>query len=70
MRVTANKDGIVEGDEIKRVLELVIGGGEKCEEMRINAKKWKALAREAAKEEGSSYKNLKAFVDDIEEGCC
>ncbi|KAE8022885.1 hypothetical protein FH972_008646 [Carpinus fangiana] len=72
VRVTANKDGIVEGDEIKRCLELVVGGsGEREEEMRRNAKKWKALAREAVREEGSSYKNLKAFVNDhSEEGGC
>ncbi|KAF5465091.1 hypothetical protein F2P56_015122 [Juglans regia] len=65
LRVTANKDGIVEGDEIKRCLELVAGGGDRGEEMRRNAKKWKELAREAAKEGGSSYKNLKAFVEEI-----
>ncbi|KAF5465090.1 hypothetical protein F2P56_015121 [Juglans regia] len=69
LRVTANKDGIVESDEIKRCLELVAGGGERGEEMRRNAKKWKELAREAAKEGGSSHKNLKAFVEEIG-GCC
>ncbi|KAB1213521.1 Anthocyanidin 3-O-glucoside 5-O-glucosyltransferase [Morella rubra] len=50
VRVTANKDGIVDGHEIKRCLELVIGSGERGDEMRRNAKKWKELAREAAKE--------------------
>jgi len=69
VRVTANEDGIVESDEIKRCLELVIGGGEKEEEMRRNAKKWRDLAREATKEGGSSYENLKSFVDEIGEGC-
>jgi UDP:flavonoid glycosyltransferase YjiC (YdhE family) len=65
VRVTANKDGIVEGGEIERCLELVVlGSGEREEEMRRNAKKWKALAREVVREEGSSYKNLKAFVND------
>jgi len=48
---------------------LVIGGGEKEEEMRRNAKKWRDLAREATKEGGSSYENLKSFVDEIGEGC-
>ncbi|KAB1213509.1 Anthocyanidin 3-O-glucoside 5-O-glucosyltransferase [Morella rubra] len=70
VRVTADKDGIVEGDEIKRCLELVIEGGETGQEMRRNAKKWKDLARAAVKEGGSSYENLKAFVDEIGEGCC
>ncbi|KAB1213515.1 Anthocyanidin 3-O-glucoside 5-O-glucosyltransferase [Morella rubra] len=69
VRVTADKDGIVEGDEIKRCLELVIEGGETGQEMRRNAKKWKDLARAAVKEGGSSYENLKAFVDEIGEGC-
>ncbi|GMY32118.1 crocetin glucosyltransferase, chloroplastic-like [Fagus crenata] len=70
VRVEVNKDGIVEGDEIKRCLELVLGDGVRGEEMRRNAKKWKELAREAAKEGGSSYNNLKAFVDEIGEGNC
>jgi len=70
VRVTANEDGIVESDEIKRCLELVIGGGEEGEEMRRNAKKWRDLAREATKEGGSSYENLKSFVEEIKEGCC
>uniref|UniRef100_A0A2N9EKZ7 Glycosyltransferase n=1 Tax=Fagus sylvatica TaxID=28930 RepID=A0A2N9EKZ7_FAGSY len=70
VRVEVNKDGIVEGDEIKRCLELVMGDGERGEEMRRNAKKWKELAREAAKEGGSSYNNLKDFVDEIGEGNC
>ncbi len=68
--MTANEDGIVESDEIKRCLELVIGGGEEGGEMRRNAKKWRDLAREATKEGGSSYENLKSFVDEIKEGCC
>jgi UDP:flavonoid glycosyltransferase YjiC (YdhE family) len=69
VRVTANEDGIVEGEEIKRCLELVIGGGDqKGEEMRMNAEKLKDLAREASKEGGSSYENLKSFVDEIGEG--
>ncbi|KAJ7979161.1 Glycosyltransferase [Quillaja saponaria] len=60
VRVEVNEEGIVESEEIKRCLELVMGSGE---EMRINAKKWKKLAREAVKEGGSSDKNLKRFAD-------
>jgi hypothetical protein len=70
VQVTANEDGIVESDEIKRCLELVIGGGEEGGEIRRNAKKWRDLAREATKEGGSSCENLKSFVDEIGEGCC
>lgn len=70
VRVRAAKvGGIVEAGEINRCVEIIMGGGEKGEEMRSNAKKWKDLAREAVKECGSSDKNLKAFVDRIAEGC-
>ncbi|KAJ7979158.1 Glycosyltransferase [Quillaja saponaria] len=70
VRVEVNEEGIVESEEIKRCLELVMGSGERGEEMRISAKKWKKLGREAVKEGGSSEKNLKCFVDKVLEGCC
>ncbi|KAK4585160.1 hypothetical protein RGQ29_022716 [Quercus rubra] len=66
VKVTTNNDGIVVGDEIKRCLELVVGDGERGKEMRRNAMKWKELAREAVNQGGSSYSNLKAFLDE----CC
>ncbi|KAL6970915.1 Hexosyltransferase [Sarracenia purpurea var. burkii] len=62
VRVTPNEEGIVESHEIKRCLEVVMGCGERREEMRMNAKKWSDLAREATKEGGSSDLNLKTFV--------
>ncbi|PON95508.1 UDP-glucuronosyl/UDP-glucosyltransferase [Trema orientale] len=71
VRVKPNEDGIVQSEEIKRCLELVMGGStENGVEsgkaiMRRNAKKWKELARESVKEGGSSYKNLKAFVAEM-----
>ncbi|XP_058200947.1 crocetin glucosyltransferase, chloroplastic-like [Rhododendron vialii] len=61
IRVKPNLDQIVESDEIKRCIEMVMGR----DEMRTNAKKWKDLAREAGKEGGSSDKNLKTFVDEV-----
>ncbi|GKV28620.1 hypothetical protein SLEP1_g37641 [Rubroshorea leprosula] len=61
IRMKRNEEGRVESDEIKRCLELVMGS----EEIRLNGKKWKDLAREAAMEGGSSNENLKAFVDDL-----
>ncbi|GKV18034.1 hypothetical protein SLEP1_g28464 [Rubroshorea leprosula] len=61
VRVIKNEEGTVESHEIKRCLELVMGN----EEMRRSAKKWKDLAREAAMEGGSSYKNIKVFVDEL-----
>ncbi|KAL5542738.1 hypothetical protein UlMin_010448 [Ulmus minor] len=65
VRVKANKDGVAEGNEIKRCLDLVTGEEEKGVEIRRNAEKWKSLAREAVKEGGSSDRNFKAFVDEM-----
>ncbi|KAJ0703005.1 putative crocetin glucosyltransferase [Helianthus annuus] len=65
VRVTSNEDGVVEGEEIRRCVEMVMGGHERGVTMRKNAKKWKDLAREVMKEGGSSYMNLKAFVEEV-----
>ncbi|XVF29352.1 hypothetical protein REPUB_Repub15cG0113300 [Reevesia pubescens] len=69
VRVTVNEEGIVGRDEINRCLDLVMGDGERANEVRRNAEKWKDLAREAASEGGSLDRNLKAFVDDVAQ-CC
>ncbi|KAJ6941354.1 hypothetical protein NC651_007213 [Populus alba x Populus x berolinensis] len=69
VRVVANEEEIVEGDEIKRCLDLVMAPGKTGEDIRKNAKKWKDLARDAVREGGSSDKNLKAFVQEVGEGC-
>ncbi|KAI3798197.1 hypothetical protein L1987_33466 [Smallanthus sonchifolius] len=53
-------DGMVEGEEIKRCVEMVMEDGE----MRRNAEKWKELARQALNDGGSSAVNLQAFLDD------
>ncbi|CAH8368203.1 unnamed protein product [Eruca vesicaria subsp. sativa] len=63
VRVRENKEGLVEAGEIRRCLEEVMG--EKGEELRENAEKWKRLAFEAGREGGSSDKSMKAFVDEI-----
>lgn len=68
IRLMVNEEEIVTSDELKRCLELVMGDGEKGQEMRKNAKKWKILAKEALKEGGSSHKNLKNFVDEVIQG--
>lgn len=65
-----DEDGIVGGNEIKKCLEEVMGRGEKGEELRKNAMKWKGLAREAGKEGGPAEKNLRKFLDDILENAC
>lgn len=54
-------DGVVDGDEIKRCLEAVIGD----EEFARNAVKWRDLCREAAEEGGSSARNLSAFLAEV-----
>ncbi|XP_047968784.1 UDP-glycosyltransferase 75C1-like [Salvia hispanica] len=63
VRVRGNEDGIVESGEIWRCIEEVMDGGLKSFEFRLNANKWKGLAREAAAEDGSSTMNLKVFLD-------
>ncbi|KAL9659836.1 hypothetical protein QQ045_024645 [Rhodiola kirilowii] len=62
VRVNQNlSDGLVERNEIKRCLEVVMGDVE----MRQNTMKWKKLAVEAVKEGGSSDKNLKGLVNNL-----
>ncbi|THG20353.1 hypothetical protein TEA_026651 [Camellia sinensis var. sinensis] len=65
VRVKANEEGIIESEEFKGCIKEVMGGEERGEKMRRNAKKWKELTREAVKEGGSSDLNLKAFVENI-----
>ncbi|CAA3007363.1 crocetin glucosyltransferase, chloroplastic-like [Olea europaea subsp. europaea] len=66
LRAAAATDGgILMADEIARCLEIAMGGGERGEDMRKQAQKWKILAKEAVKEGGSSNVNLKAFTDQI-----
>ncbi|KAL2247084.1 UNVERIFIED_CONTAM: UDP-glycosyltransferase 75C1 [Sesamum indicum] len=57
--------GVVKADEIERCLEIVMDGGERGEEMRREARKWRDLAKEAVKEGGTSYVNLKTFADQV-----
>ncbi|KAL0423842.1 UNVERIFIED_CONTAM: UDP-glycosyltransferase 75C1 [Sesamum radiatum] len=57
--------GLVKADEIERCLEIVTDGGERGEEMRRESRKWRDLAKEAAKEGGTSYVNLKTFADQV-----
>ncbi|KAI3470051.1 hypothetical protein Pfo_026714 [Paulownia fortunei] len=65
VRVAANGEGIVEGDEIGRCVESVMGGGEKGEELRKKAMEWKDLAKEAVMEGGTSDVNLRVFLDHV-----
>ncbi|XP_019179983.1 PREDICTED: crocetin glucosyltransferase, chloroplastic-like [Ipomoea nil] len=63
VRVKANEDGIVEARELKRCIECVMG--EEGAELRKNAMNWRELAKSSMKENGSSYLNLKAYVNDV-----
>ncbi|KAB2039635.1 hypothetical protein ES319_D02G024500v1 [Gossypium barbadense] len=64
-----DEKGMVERDEIVRCLDLVMGDDEKGMEVKKNVEKWEGLAREASMEGGSMDMNLKAFVDDVAQGC-
>ncbi|XP_015061745.1 UDP-glycosyltransferase 75C1-like [Solanum pennellii] len=65
VRVNANDEGVIERNEFARCIEIVVGDGKKGEEIRKNAKKWRDLAKDAMKENGSSNVNLKAYVNEI-----
>ncbi|CAH8308991.1 unnamed protein product [Eruca vesicaria subsp. sativa] len=61
VRVKAEGDGFVRRDEFVRCVGQVMEG-EKGEEMRRSAEKWKVLALEAVSEGGSSDKSIQEFV--------
>ncbi|CAF2228634.1 BnaA08g07620D [Brassica napus] len=63
VRVKEGEEGHVDGDELRRCLEKVMGDGEDAEEMRRNAARWKTLAVDAAAEGGPSDLNLKGFME-------
>ncbi|XP_058093416.1 phloretin 4'-O-glucosyltransferase-like [Magnolia sinica] len=64
VRARVNEDEVLEGGEVKRSLDLVMGGVE-GEEMKKNAMKWRDLAMEAGGENGSLNKNIRAFVEEM-----
>lgn len=65
VRVNANEKGIIEGDEFMRCIEIVMGDGKEGKEFRKNAKRWRDLAKDAMKEDGSANVNLKAYVHEV-----
>ncbi|CAA3021213.1 crocetin glucosyltransferase, chloroplastic-like [Olea europaea subsp. europaea] len=69
LRVNPREDGTVENEEITRCIETIMDDGEKSRELRENARKWKTYAREAMQEDGSSTKNLMAFVEELGDYC-
>ncbi|XP_042066794.1 anthocyanidin 3-O-glucoside 5-O-glucosyltransferase 1-like [Salvia splendens] len=53
------------GGELRRCIEMVMDGGEKSRVVRENARKWKDLATEAMADNGSSFNNIHAFLQQI-----
>ncbi|XP_072960078.1 crocetin glucosyltransferase, chloroplastic-like [Typha angustifolia] len=66
VRAVINEEGILEAEELRRCLELVMGDGERASEIRNNANEWKEKVREAAGDGGSSDQNLRAFLKELE----
>ncbi|KAK9664525.1 hypothetical protein RND81_14G048400 [Saponaria officinalis] len=56
------EEGLVNADEINRCLEVVM----KSEEMRENAENLMKLAVQAVKQGGSSYQNMKDFINHVD----
>ncbi|XP_073110994.1 crocetin glucosyltransferase, chloroplastic-like [Elaeis guineensis] len=65
VRGEVNEEGVLEGKELKRCLEVVMGEGERGMEIRRKTEMWRDRAREAVREGGSSDGNLRTFVEDI-----
>ncbi|XP_008791887.2 phloretin 4'-O-glucosyltransferase-like [Phoenix dactylifera] len=65
VRTEVDKEGVLEGRELRRCLEVVMGEGERGVEIRKRAEIWKNKAQEAIREGGSSDVNLRAFLEQI-----
>ncbi|CAI9755208.1 unnamed protein product [Fraxinus pennsylvanica] len=63
VRAKQNGESIIERGELKKCLDIVMGGGDRGNEMKENAVKWRHLAIQAVKEGGSTYNNLKRLLD-------
>ncbi|CAI9777010.1 unnamed protein product [Fraxinus pennsylvanica] len=50
LRLAAADGGIVTAEEIARCLEIIMGGGDRGEDIRKQAQHWKILAKDAVKE--------------------
>ncbi|XP_058193250.1 UDP-glycosyltransferase 74B1-like [Rhododendron vialii] len=63
VRAKEDEKGILRGEELISCLKQVMGKGERSLEIRRNASKLKALAKEAISEGGSSDKCIDEFVE-------
>eukprot|EP00262_Sarcandra_glabra_P005612 TRINITY_DN1733_c1_g1_i3.p1 TRINITY_DN1733_c1_g1~~TRINITY_DN1733_c1_g1_i3.p1 ORF type:complete len:485 (+),score=18.41 TRINITY_DN1733_c1_g1_i3:99-1457(+) len=68
VRARVNKEGVLEGDELKRCLDLVMGDGRRSKEIGENCLKWRDLAREAVSDGGTSDRNIREFVAEVSAG--
>ena len=64
LRTRADEKGIVRRENLESRLREIMEG-EKGKEIKLNAIKWKQLAREALEDGGSSDKNIDRFVEDL-----
>lgn len=64
VRVKANNKGIATREEIEMCIKEVTEG-ERAEELRRNAEKWRDLAQEAITEGGSSHNNIHDFISQL-----
>ncbi|XP_059447277.1 UDP-glycosyltransferase 75C1-like [Corylus avellana] len=65
IKARVNEEGIVEREEMKKCVEMIMGGGGKGEEIRRNVERWKSLAVQAGKDGGSSQEHLKLFLEKL-----
>ncbi|KAG6538327.1 hypothetical protein ZIOFF_003442 [Zingiber officinale] len=68
VRAEVDEEGAVTTAELRRCLEVVMGGGEAGERMRRKAAEWSGRARDAVGDGGSSDRNLRTFVEAIRKG--
>lgn len=64
VRLKVNDKGTITREEVVLRIEEVMEG-EKSDELRRNASRWKALAKEAMDKGGSSDKNIEEFVSEL-----
>lgn len=65
VRAKEDEKGIVRREELISCLKQVKEEGERCLEIRRNASRWKALAKESISEGGSSDKCIDEFVEHL-----
>ncbi|KAG1335490.1 Crocetin glucosyltransferase, chloroplastic [Cocos nucifera] len=65
VRGEVNKEGVLEGKELERCLEVAMGEGERGMEIRRKIEMWRERSQEAVREGGSSDRNLRTFVEGI-----